>query len=146
MLTLYTRAHSVCCVHATASSCTRARILLDIFHNLIRRELPLGCALEVLVYVCTVALVARRDVDGLLERLRVAGHYRATVNHERRAIVSCECHDDSRHVLVTAGNSYTSIVVLSACYGLDAVGYYLAGLKREAHSYMRSVLNPLLVG
>jgi hypothetical protein len=134
--TFNTRRHSIRRIHATTRPCSRTSIPLDILHNLVRRELALTCAFQVLVYVGSVAFIACGDVDGLLERLGVTWHDGAAVYHERWPIVSRECHNYPGHVLVAAWDGDAGVVVLGACYGFDAIGYYFAGLKAEAHAFL----------
>jgi hypothetical protein len=134
--TFNTRRHGVRRIHASTCPSSRTSIPLNILHNLVRRELALTCAFQVFVYVGSVAFIARRDVDGLLQCLRVTWHDGAAVYHERWPIVSRECHDYAWHVLVAAWDGDAGVVVLGACYGFDAIGYYFAGLKAEAHAFL----------
>lgn len=134
-LTLDGRRHGICGVHATARSRARARVLLNVLHDLVGRELAWLGAVEVLVDVRAVLLVAGRDVDGAAQRLRVAGHDGAAVDHDRGPVVAGEGHDDAGHVLVTARQGDAGVVVLRAGDRLDAVGYDLAGLQGETHAW-----------
>jgi hypothetical protein len=52
--------------------------------------------------------------------------------------VSRECHDHAGHVLVATWDRDAGVVVLRTCNRLDAVGYYLAGLQTESHSWSMS--------
>ena len=133
--TFYRRAHGIRSIHATTSTSSWTRIPFNILHDLVRTEFAIFSALQVLVDVRSMALVASADIDLLLQGLAIPRLYRPAVYHDGRPVVPCECHDDAGHVLVAAGYRNAGVVVLGACYRLDAIGDDFAGLEREAHSW-----------
>src|SRR5206468_12653033 len=111
------RSHSVCRVHASARSGTRARVADDILAAL-------------LVYasgqIFTVTLKCRNDVE--LLAVMGTGANRPTVDHESWPIHAAHSHDASRHILVASGNGNVGVVPLSVLDGFNRIRYQVACL------------------
>jgi len=127
-------AHCVRGIHPSAGTRSGTCISFEIVHNLVRGVLSLLLALQSLVDVRSVGLVARADVDGFPQRLAVPWLDGAAVDHDGGAVVARKGHDDAWHVLVAAGDGDAGVVVLGAGYGFDAVGDDFPGLEGKAHS------------
>lgn len=91
-------------------------------------------ALQCLVYICPMRLIARADVYRFPQRLAVARLYGTTIHHDGRSIVPSEGHDYAWHIFVAPWDRDAGVVVLRACYGFDAIGDYLASLEGKAHA------------
>ena len=127
--------HGVGGIHTAAGAGARASMLLDVVHDIGGGGLRVGAGrLETTVGVSTRCLVAGDDVDGLVEKLRMATAHGAAIDHDERAVVTSCSHDDAGHILVATRDGDVGIMMLSTSHGLDGVGDDFATLEGVAHA------------
>lgn len=99
---------------------------LNILHDGLGSYLWIMLGLQRVVNIGAMDFITRGNVDRLAEGLAVALFHCAAIDHDRRAVVAGEGHDNAWHVLVTTWDSNAGVVVLGTGHSLDGVRNDLA--------------------